>query len=105
MNNYYNEFESIHGELVEMMEEAIEDFIYDIDLDGIDILNSNFSLKFSSTQNLTGESVHLQDIEILQNPINIETAVPVSVNSARLSDHLNKHTHQVLLRQTKEYLK
>ena len=77
-NNYYSEFESIHGELVEMMENAIENFIYDIDVVGIDLLNSNLSLEFSTIHNMTGEKVYNQDIEYLYPEIDITTATPLA---------------------------
>ena len=52
-NNYYGIYESIEGELIEAMNSAIEEFLLDIDIDGIDLLNSDFTLKFSTTGHLS----------------------------------------------------
>ena len=52
-NNYYGIYESIEPELIEAMNSALEGFNLDIDTDGIDLLNSNLTLKFSTTGHLS----------------------------------------------------
>ena len=77
-NNYYGIYESIEGELIEAMNSAIEEFILDIDIDGIDLLNSNFTLKFSTNAHVTEEDAHLEELaDIFNQDYDITTATPL----------------------------
>ena len=77
-DNYYGIYESIEGELIEAMNSAIEEFILDIPIDGIDLLNSNFPLKYSTTGHMTEEDAHLEELaDIFNQDYDITTATPL----------------------------
>ena len=63
-SNYYG----IENELTEAMNDAVENFILDIDTDGIDLLNSNLTLKFSTTGHLSEEDRLIDELESLLSP-------------------------------------
>ena len=73
-SNYYG----IENELTEAMNDAVENFILDIDTDGIDLLNSNLTLKFSTTVHLNEEDAHLEELaDIFNQDYDITTATPL----------------------------
>ena len=67
-SNYYGIYESIESELIEAMNTALEGFNLDIDTNGIDLLNSNLTLKFSTTGHLSEEDVLIEELESVFSP-------------------------------------
>lgn len=67
-NNYYGIYENIEDELIEAMNSALEGFNLDIDTDGIDLLNSNFTLKFSTNAHVTEEDILIEELESVFSP-------------------------------------
>ena len=67
-NNYYGIYESIEPELIEAMNSALDGFNLDIDTDGIDLLNSNLTLKFSTTGHLSEEDLLIEELESVFSP-------------------------------------
>ena len=67
-SNYYGIYESIESALIEAMNTALEGFNLDIDTNGIDLLNSNLTLKFSTTGHLSEEDVLIEELESVFSP-------------------------------------
>ena len=67
-SNYYGIYESIESELIEAMNTALEGFNLDIDTNGIDLLNSSLTLKFSTTGHLSEEDVLIEELESVFSP-------------------------------------
>jgi len=91
-SNYYGIYESIESELIEAMNTALEGFNLDIDTDGIDLLNSNLTLKFSTNAHVTEEDILIEELESVFSPhyidmgnINATTATTLVQNYPELS--------------------
>ena len=91
-SNYYGIYESIESELIEAMNTALEGFNLDIDTDGIDLLNSNLTLKFSTNAHVTEEDNLIEELESVFSPhyidlgnINATTATTLVQNYPELS--------------------
>ena len=91
-SNYYGIYESIESELIEAMNTALEGFNLDIDTDGIDLLNSNLTLKFSTNAHVTEEDILIEELESVFSPhyidmgnINATTATTLVLNYPELS--------------------
>ena len=91
-SNYYGIYESIESELIEAMNTALEGFNLDIDTDGIDLLNSNLTLKFSTNAHVTEEDILIKELESVFSPhyidmgnINATTATTLVQNYPELS--------------------